>query len=155
MFEATNVGDLNRLVADGTARVDLRVMSFLDKRSMGTGYSTRAANAYAAVVNGAPDKVWAFHNALYVNQPREGTEGLSDAQIAGIATGVGVPAKVADTFTDGTYRDWVAQNTQDAFETGVDSTPTVKINGAVFTGEWAAPGELAKAVEAAAAASGK
>jgi protein-disulfide isomerase len=92
---------------------------------------------------------------LYANQPREGTEGLSDAQIADIATQVGVPADVADTFTEGTYRDWVAQNTQDAFETGVDSTPTVKVNGVEFTGNWAAPGELAKAVEAAAAASGK
>lgn len=71
-----------------------------------------------------PDKVWDFHNALYVNQPREGTEGLSDVQIADIATGVGVPADVADTFTEGTYRDW------------------------------AAPGDLAKAVEAAAAAGG-
>jgi protein-disulfide isomerase len=126
-------------------------MSFLDEQSMGTDYSTRAGNAYAAVVNGAPDKAWDFHNALYAHQPREGTEGLSDAHIADIATDVGVPASVVDTFTDGTYRGWVAQSTQDAFDAGVESTPTVKINGAEFTGDWATPGELTEAIEAAAA----
>lgn len=152
VFEATNVEDLTRLIEDGTVRVQLHVMSFLDEQSQGTEYSTRAGNAYAAVVNGAPDRVWDFHSALYANQPAEGTGGLSDSQIAVIATGVGVPADVVDTFTDGTYHGWVATSTQDAFDAGVRSTPTVTINGAEFTGNWAAPGELATAIEAEARA---
>jgi protein-disulfide isomerase len=149
-FEATNGEDLSRLVSDGTARVRLHVMSFLDEQSGGTEYSTRAANAYAAVADAAPGQVWAFHNALYAHQPHEGSQGLSDAQIAAIATDVGVPSRVVETFTDGTYRGWVAQSTQDAFAVGVNSTPLVAINGVVFAGNWAAQGELARAIQAAA-----
>lgn len=149
-FEGTNADDLSRLVADGTLRIRLHVMSFLDAQSNGTEYSTRAANAYAAVVDAAPDQVWAFHTALYAHQPQEGSAGLSDSQIAAIATGAGVPSRVVDSFTDGTYRGWVAQNTQDAFAAGVNSTPTVAIDGAVFGGNWAASGELAQAIRAAA-----
>lgn len=150
-FEATNSDDLTRLIEDGTLRVNLRVMSFLDQMSQGTRYSTRAANAYATVVDGAPDQVWDFHTALYENQPAEGTEGLSDEEIADIATDAGVPAEVAATFTDGVHRGWVTQSTQDANEAGVSHTPTVAINGEAFTGNWSTPGELAQAIENAAA----
>lgn len=55
-FEHTNSNDLTRLIDDGTLRVDLHVMSFLDQLSQGTEYSTRAANAYATVVNSAPGR---------------------------------------------------------------------------------------------------
>lgn len=150
-FEATNGEELSRLIDDGTLQVDLRVMAFLDEQSQGTEYSSRAANAYATVVDADPDHVWDFHAALYANQPSEGTEGLTDDQLAELATGAGVPADVADTFTDGIHRGWVAQMTQDAFGAGVNSTPTVKIDGQTYTGDWSTPGELTKAIEAAAA----
>jgi protein-disulfide isomerase len=151
-FEAVNRDDLTRLITDGTLRVNLHVMSFLDPLSQGTEYSTRAANAYATVVDRAPAKVWAFHNALFHNQPAEGTVGLSDDQIARIAHGAGVPPEVVDTFADGSHRSWVAQSTQGADNAGVSTTPTVKINGAAFTGDWSTPGELTKAIEDTAAA---
>lgn len=150
-FESTNGEDLSRLIDQGTIRVNLHVMAFLDEQSQGTEYSTRAGNAYATVVDAAPDKVWAFHNALYANQPHEGTEGLSDDQIASIAVGAGVPVDVVETFTEGVHRGWIAQSTQDAFDAGVTSTPTVKINGDMFTDDWSTPGELTKAIESASA----
>jgi len=150
-FEATNGDELSRLIDEGTLKVDLRVMAFLDEQSQGTEYSSRAANAYATVVDADPDHAWDFHAALYANQPTEGTKGLTDGEIADLATGAGVPASVADTFTDGTHRGWVAQMTQDAFAAGVQSTPTVKLDGQVYTGDWSKAGELTKAIEAAAA----
>jgi len=150
-FEHTNSDDLTRLIEDGTLRVNLHVMSFLDQMSQGTEYSTRAANAYATVVDRAPDRVWAFHTALYANQPAEGTDGLSDEVIAEIATDARVPAGVADTFTDGVHQGWVVQSTRDANDAGVSHTPTVTINGEAFTGDWSTPGRLAEAVELAAA----
>ncbi|QBX57259.1 disulfide bond formation protein DsbA [Nocardioides seonyuensis] len=149
-FEASNADDLTSLIEAGTVKVNLRMMNFLDAQSNGTQYSTRAGNALATVANDAPEAVWDLHNALYANQPAEGTEGLSDEEIASIATSVGVPADVADSFTDGTYRGWVAQSNQAAAEAGVNSTPTVKIDGETFEGNWAEPGVLAAAVEAAA-----
>lgn len=150
-FESINAGDLSRLIGQGTLRVNLHVMAFLDDQSQGTAYSSRAGNAYAEVVNGAPDQVWAFHTALYAEQPQEGTEGLSDQEIEDLAVRAGVPAEVAAEFTRGRYRDWVARSTQDAFDAGITSTPTVTIDGDAFTGDWSTPGELATAIETVAA----
>jgi protein-disulfide isomerase len=138
-FESANAGELDRLV------------SFLDDQSSGTEYSTRSANAVAVVADAAPDRVWAFHTALYGHQPREGSEGLSDEQIADVAADAGVPADVVDAFTDGTYRPWVASVTREAFASGVQGTPTVKIDGVVFAGDVYAVGPLTEAIQSAAA----
>ncbi len=150
-FEAANGGELDRLVADGVARLEVRPIAFLDEQSSGTEYSSRSANAVAVVVDGAPDHFWAFHTALYEHQPKEGSEGLSDEQIAVIAADAGVPAAVVETFTEGSYRPWVASMTRDAFASGVQGTPTVKIDGTVFAGNVYTVGPLTKAIESAAA----
>jgi protein-disulfide isomerase len=150
-FESANGGELDRLVADGVARIELRPIAFLDEQSSGTEYSTRSANAVAVVADAAPDRVWAFHTALYGQQPAEGSEGLSDEQVADIAAEAGVSADVVDLFTDGTYRPWVASVTREAFDSGVQGTPTVKIDGEVFEGNVYAVGPLTEAIESAAA----
>ena len=150
-FESANSGELSRLVADGTARIELRPIAFLDEQSSGTEYSTRAANAIAVVADAAPDHVWDFHTALYENQPAEGSEGLSDEQIAAVATDAGVPADVVDQFTDDVFRPWVASVTQQAFDSGVKGTPTVKIDGTLFEGNAFIVGPLTTAIESAAA----
>jgi protein-disulfide isomerase len=150
-FEAANAGELDRLLADGVARIDLRPIAFLDEQSSGTEYSTRAANAVAVVTDAAPDRVWAFHTALYEHQPAEGSEGLTDEQIAAVAADAGVPADLVAAFTDGTYRPWVASVTREAFASGVQGTPTVKIDGVVFAGNVYEAGPLTEAIESAAA----
>src|SRR5688572_12908229 len=43
-FEQSNGGELDRLIQAGTAKVELRPISFLDRTSQGSRYSTRAAN---------------------------------------------------------------------------------------------------------------
>ena len=149
-FEEANGDELDRLMNDGTARIELRPISFLDRMSEGTNYSTRAANAFATVVDGAPEQAWAFHRALYENQPAEGTEGLSDEEIAEIATDAGVPAEVVERFADGTYDQWVASVTEQAFDSGVQGTPTIKIDGEVFEGDPYTTGDLTDAIESAA-----
>src|SRR5689334_11286577 len=88
-FEKANGTELARLVADGTVRLELHPIAFLDDLSSGTEYSTRSASAVAAVADAAPDKVWDFHTALYGQQPSEGSHGLTDQQIEEIATGAG------------------------------------------------------------------
>ena len=149
-FEAGNSDELTRLVADGTAKVELHPMNFLDPTSNGTEYSTRAANAVATVADGAPDQLWAFHSALYENQPEEGTTGLSDDEIAGIAEEAGVPSEVVDRFVDRTYDRWVDSMNAGANEDGVESTPTVLVNGETFEGDLFTPGPLTEAIESAA-----
>lgn len=149
-FEAANGGELDRLLEDGSVRIELRPISFLDQQSSGTQYSTRAANAFATVADGAPDSAWDFHAALYAQQPQEGSKGLSDDEIASIAEEAGVPSDVIDRFEDGTYSGWVASVTQKAFDSGIQGTPTIKIDGEVFTGDVYSVGPLTDAIESAA-----
>jgi protein-disulfide isomerase len=148
-FEQANGDELDRLVADGTVRLELHPLSFLDRLSSGTKYSTRAANAFATVADRAPDKIMAFHRALYGRQPAEGTAGLSNDEIAIVASGVGVPQNVVNTFPERIFEPWVAASTAAAFNGGVSGTPTVKINGNLFKGDLYTVGPLTEAINAA------
>lgn len=148
-FERTNGADVERLVADGTVRLELYPLSFLDRTSAGTRYSTRAANAVATVADRAPDRLLAFHTALFANQPEEGSRGPSDDEIGDLARRAGVPEDVVVTFTEGTFEPWIVKFTEAAFASGISATPTVRINGSVFAGDLYTAGALTKAVAAA------
>ena len=170
-FEEINGDDLDTMLKDGGTTIEYHPISFLDGNSSGTFYSTRAANAAAIVADQAPGQFADFVSAMYVDQPAEGSEGRTDAEIEKIATDVGVPAEVAATFTstvdgtyttkdgdteataDGTWRTmapWVSAATnQMATDIGKISTPTILINGEPFTGDWRTPGALLEAVQAA------
>ncbi len=149
-FERANSTELARLVAAGTIRLELHPLAFLDKASRGTRYSTRTANAVATVADQAPGAVLAFNDALFARQPAEGGPGLTDEQIASIATGAGVPPDVAATFTARRFEHWVATSTDAAFQRdGVTGTPTVKVGGKVFEGDLYTAGPLTAAVTAA------
>jgi protein-disulfide isomerase len=148
-FERANGGEIQRMVADGSVRLELHPLSFLDKTSQGTRYSTRAANAVATTADRAPDKVLALSNALYGRQPAEGSAGRSDDELATLGSTSGVPQEVVDTFRHGDFETWVATSTDSAFKSGITGTPTVKINGTVFTEDLYTIGPLTRAVEAA------
>lgn len=149
-FEAANGPELTQLLEEGTVQIELRPMSFLDDLSDGTRYSTRAAGAMATVADGAPDRVWAFHERLYAAQPAEGGPGLTDTELADLALETGVPQDVVDRFGDATYEPWTAAMTQRAFDDGVEGTPTIVIDGHVFDGDPHRAGPLAEAIEQAA-----
>lgn len=162
MFDAANSEDLEALAAEDGVTVDYRPISFLDAQSNGTFYSTRTANAAGIVADQAPEQFTAFVTALYENQPEEGSEGLTDEEIADIATGVGVPDAVTATFTDtvdgtfqagesqeeksGTWRTfapWAAAATnQMQIDLGRIGTPTVLIDGEEWPGEGGDAGQL-------------
>ena len=111
-FEHANNADLRRLIADGTVRLELYPLSFLDRASAGTLYSTRAANAVATVADRAPDTLLAFNTALYDHQPDEGSAGPSDDEIGDLARGAGVPEDVVVTFSEEIFEPWVAKSTE-------------------------------------------
>jgi protein-disulfide isomerase len=148
-FERANNADIERLVADGTVRLDLHILSFLDKTSSGTRYSTRAANAVVTVFDRAPDRVLAFHRALFASQPAEGSSGLTDDQIGALAADAGVPPDVVAAFHEETFQPWIAQTTEAAFAGGITGTPTVRINGERFEGDLYTAGGLTAAINAA------
>lgn len=149
-FEQANGETLDQLLEAEDVTVDLRPISFLDRLSEGTEYSTRSANALATVVDSAPDHAWSFHRALYAHQPPEGAEGLTDDQLASIGRDVGVPAQVTELFAERRHGGWVAEQTAQAFASGVEGTPTILIDGEPFSGDPYQPGSLAAAVGRAA-----
>jgi protein-disulfide isomerase len=148
-FERANADELNRVVADGTVRLEVYPLSFLDKASNGTRYSTRAANAVATVADRAPDKVLALNQALFARQPEEGSEGLTNEQIATLAGSAGIPQEVISAFPSRTFEPWIANVTDTAFGSGITGTPTVKINDKVFKGDLYTAGPLTDAITAA------
>lgn len=149
-FERANGDEISRLTAAGKVRLELHPLAFLDQQSGNSRYSTRAADALATVADKAPASVLAFNQALYAQQPAEGSAGLSDDQIATLATKAGVAPDVVKTFTNRTFEGWVAAATQAALTSGgITGTPTVKINGTVFKGDLYTVGPLTRAIEAA------
>ncbi len=120
-FDKANSADLDALAKEPGITVLYQPLAFLDPSSQGTRYSTRAANALMTVADKDPSHFTAFLTALYADQPAENTKGLTDAKIATIATGVGVPQAVISTFTatvTGTYQ------LKDANGTATDHTGT-------------------------------
>jgi protein-disulfide isomerase len=151
-FERANGTDLADAVSAGTVKLEIHPMAFLDAQSAGTKYSTRAANAFVAVANADPGHALDFYRALYENQPAEGSAGLTDAQLVAFAERAGVPTAVTADFGRQAWVPWVQKITDQAWDSGIKGTPTVKINGEVFTGDVYTAGPLAQAIAAAASA---
>lgn len=149
-FEQANGEALAQLVDQGTVRMEIHPMSFLDSASQGSRYSTRSANAFVTAAMAQPEHALDFNAALYANQPAEGSRGLTDEQIAQLALGVGIDQAVVDSFPDMQYERWVKNATNAAFDDGVTGTPTVRIDGETFEGDLYSPGPLEAAIVGAA-----
>jgi protein-disulfide isomerase len=124
-----NLAQTEAWIAEGTAKVEYRMVAFLDQASTDE-YSSRALNAAAAVLNSAPDAFPKFHNALYAEQPAEGGPGLSDDRLVELAVEAGAPKDpVQQAVTKRSYWGWTASVTEQASKDGVSGTPTVLVNG--------------------------
>src|SRR5918998_1228473 len=146
-FEAPNAASIEQMIADGSATVVYHPVSILDDQSQGSEYSTRAASAVAWVADRAPEAFSDFSAALFTNQPAEGTEGLTDEQLASFAKEAGASADVAAKIEDGTARQtfgqyvYSATNAAEEDADGNFGTPRVLIDGEVFQ-NWNQPGAL-------------
>ena len=178
-FDSVNSADLDTLSKEPGVTVVFQPLNFLDRSSLGTFYSTRAANALMIVADQDPTHFMPLITAFYKDQPAENTKGLTDAKIADIAKGVGVPDSVTAHFTDtvsGTYQSgsatkngtwrtfapFLAAATQHANDTlGGIATPSGFIDGKQVgkqgdqdAGFYFTPGQLLSRVNAAKAAKG-
>lgn len=143
MFEQTNIDQITQWVESGAATLEIHPLSFLDRASLGTKYSTRAANAVACVANYSPDNAFTFSSLLFRDQPSENTEGLSNDKLKELAAEAGAqPTETIDTcINDQQFKGWVADATQRAGGPipnssleGITATPTVLVNGQQFKG---------------------
>jgi protein-disulfide isomerase len=147
-FEHANAAYVQGLVKSGKATLQIYPVSFLDRSFQGTRYSTRSANAAAAVANYSPDRFYEFHRLMYAHQPAEGTTGLSDDQIIGYAKQAKVSnlEAISSAIRDHTYFNWVGDVTKRFLSgtyplTNVKNlaadkvgTPTIFIDGKQYTG---------------------
>jgi protein-disulfide isomerase len=113
-FEQTNATYIKGLLEGGQATLEIYPVSILDRSFQGTQYSTRAANAAAAVANYSPDRFYAFHTLLYAHQPAEGSTGLTDDQLIAYAKQAQVTnlAAITDAIRNHQYFSWVDTTTK-------------------------------------------
>lgn len=152
VFEQTQAETLNGLLAAGDIVLDSHPVAILDRYANGTAYSTRSASAAFAVAQGSPEHYADFLAAMMAEgtQPAENTDGLTNAEIAAIATEVGVPAEVVAEIESASYADYTAVATDLASQDlGQLSTPTVLINGEPLEANWTEEGALEAAILAA------
>ena len=142
-FETTNNEQITQWVAAGSATYEIHPIAILTSNSLGTKYSNRAANAAACVANSSPDSFLELNSLLFTNQPKEQTEGLTNAELVDLATQAGATdPEVAKCINDGTFNAWVTASTARALNgplpnsdvAGVKGTPTVIVNGSQYTG---------------------
>lgn len=145
-FEARYASTLQSLVRSGAAVVEYHPVAILDTHFTDDSYSTRAANAAAAVVNWSPKSFPAFHALLYTStvQPEEGGPGLSDDRLIALARQVGAidQAQIAAAIRSQRFAGWIQARTAE-FLAGTGSlrgvrfpasrqgpgTPTVVVDG--------------------------
>ncbi len=141
-FTTNNAEQLRTWVSSGAATLEIHPIALLTTKSAGTQYSLRAANAAACVAEYSPDAFFDFNEALFRNQPEEGSEGLSNEELLKRATRAGVTdtAKVESCIEKKKFSAWVQQATMRALNgpipgadiEAVTTAPTVIVNGKIF-----------------------
>jgi protein-disulfide isomerase len=141
-FEATNADAIQQMVADGKATLEVHPIAILD-HNYTTNYSTRAGNVAACVANFAPNDFYAVMEAMYTGQGKEGSAGLTNAQMISLVHGAGLKNGDVDKCINGlTFKSWVASATTrsgagplpNTSVPNVAHTPTVLVNGQEYTG---------------------
>ncbi|WP_106816574.1 DsbA family protein [Microbacterium timonense] len=145
-FEQTYGAEIEGMVDDGSITLGIHPISILDGQSSGTQFSTRSANAAYCVAAADPDAALPFLQAMFENQPAEGSKGLTNSEILDIAAGVGVTG-IDTCVNDGTYAGFVtAMTAETPIQPGSQGigTPTVAVNGEVIANSSLPPaGQLA------------
>ena len=128
--ELANAAQMEQWAKDGTAKVIYRPVSILDRATTPEGYSSRALNAAAVVMDTKPSAFAAFHKLLFDNQPAEGSAGLTDDQLIEYAVQAGCDkAAVEAPIRDQKFKVWAAAQTDEFSKKGYTGTPTYVVNG--------------------------
>lgn len=152
-FEEQYGSQIKQLVTSGAAVIQYHPVAILDNSfPPDNNYSTRAANAAAAIANYSPNAFYKFHTIMYKSsvQPEEGSAGLTDARLIAIAKQAGATnmSKIETAIKNQTFKNWVGQRT-DEFVASSGSlsavkfpashtsagTPTLIVNGQYWDGK--------------------
>ena len=138
-FEEGNSKMLRKLADEGSIVINYKPVSFLDRMSSGNEYSTRSANLAACVIDSQPEVAVDLFDALFAQQPEEGADGRTDAELLKVAEKAGVDTSkklkadpeqpVKSGGPDRTFDKFVEESSQNALDDGVEATPWVLVNG--------------------------
>jgi protein-disulfide isomerase len=122
---------MSEFVRPGTLRIEARDIDILSGTAANESLEL-AAGAACAVSQG---KYWRFHDYIFWNQGRENQGDHSAAFITGIADAVGVDRVAWDAcFAKPETRTAITSRTQTAIGAGINSTPTLVVNGQMIRG---------------------
>ena len=121
-FEALNSTYIESVIVEKKAKVIFHPLSFLGPESI------RAANAAACASD--EGKYLEYHDFLYRNQPAENSGKWTNAYLiaGGVAVGIS-SAEFGACINDSKYGGWVQSIATDGGKKGIDSTPSVFVNG--------------------------
>lgn len=110
-------------VGSGDVNLEIYPLNFLDNASLGTKYSTRAANLFACVVDQQPDYAFKLHNTLLSAdvQPAESTTGLTDDQLVeqAVAAGAEDTTELRQCVKDRQFGSFISANYKQVSEVGI------------------------------------
>ncbi len=133
-LELTVRDQLDAAVEAGEVSVEYRPLGFLERID---DYSPESANAFAVVLDAAgPEVAKEFHDLLFDNQPSESGPFPDDDDLVELAVEAGATeADVRPGIEDMAFEGWVDAANEAASREGVNSTPTVLVDGEVIEGE--------------------
>ncbi|GEK81296.1 DsbA family protein [Agrococcus baldri] len=148
-FEAAYGDELGAAVEAGEVALEIRPLTFMD-RSSPDEYSTRAANAFAAVADEFPGSAWAFHRALFAQQPAAGEPGLTDDELIELAAGAGASSeRLAERIRSVALREFTVAASESGLTQpvaeGVEpprGTPALYLDGVAYQGPLDQPGSV-------------
>jgi protein-disulfide isomerase len=127
-LEKTVRDKLDAAVEAGEVNVEYRPLPFLERIS---DYSPESANAFAVVLDASgPEVAKAFHDLLFDNQPSEDGPFPSKDDLVDLAVEAGADeADVRPGIEDMAFEGWVTAAGEAASKDGINSTPSVFIDG--------------------------
>ncbi len=138
-FEQSAGSTLESLVRSNHAQLRYHPLAFLDSSSNGNRYSSRAANASLCASDVSVDTFVKYFNILFGKigdkqvQPSEGSNGRTDTDFVKYAKLAGISGNDLTTFSSCVsteeHKGLVQAITDNASKSGVNGTPTVKVNG--------------------------
>jgi len=142
-LERASHAKLASLADQGKVYVEYRPFNLL-----GTDYSVAAASAFKVVLDDAgPAAAKKFHDELYADQPSEGGPYPSSSWLVDKAVAAGASRSAVSSAIEHTsQKAWVEKATAKAQAAGVRSTPTVLLDGKVFT-DWTTVNDLVTNLE--------
>jgi protein-disulfide isomerase len=140
---------LPRLVTDFVVRGQLRIVAH-DVDFVGRGDQNESVDAAVAASCAADqNRYWELHDVIFANQNGENEGAFSRARLAQMAAKTDIDVAAWDNCrADPGRATTVARTTADALAAGIDSTPTLVLNGTRSAGLPRSYVDLANAIEA-------